>query len=210
MKRFRRKAGSERGFSLIELLTVLLLTAILATLGGFAIRHFWFVRALEGGKNEMITQLRRQQQRVIAETHPLVYGVRYPKGGSQTVRSSFYLVRFDGNNLATETDDTCTQYQAVGLGTGMQIKSANTRAEGVGFADAAYVTDFCRINLEDSSGSSVPGSANDHYGFFFARGTATPGEVTLEQRHLGRTETICVSGLTGRVYVEDEDNPCPD
>jgi prepilin-type N-terminal cleavage/methylation domain-containing protein len=198
----------ELGFTLIELLTVIMLTSILMGLAAFELRHFWFVRALAGSENEVATQLRRQQQRVIAETHPLVYGARFPKGGSAE-RASWSLIRFNAGNLTTTTDDTCVQYQTISLGSGVRIKNSNSRSEGVGFDDASYVTDFCRDNLETLAGAPVSSAQNDHLAFFFARGNATEGQVTLEQTQLGRTETICIAGLTGRTYERDSSHPCP-
>jgi hypothetical protein len=40
--------------------------------------------------------------------------------------------------------------------------------------------------------------------FFFARGTATPGHITLQQPATGDTRTICVSALTARIEQEDD------
>jgi prepilin-type N-terminal cleavage/methylation domain-containing protein len=193
--------SNQRGMTLLEMLVVLIIAGILTTLGAYSARHLWLVRSLDGSKNQIVTQLRRQQQRVIAETHPLVYGARFPRGGD---RDRFFLVRFDANNLMTTTDDTCTQYQEIELGTGVRVVN-----DSVSFDDSDDIVPFCKTRLVDSNGASVAGESNDRFAFFYARGNATEGFVTIEQETLGREELVCVLGLTGRVYEEVEDGSCP-
>lgn len=194
MARYRLR--QEEGFTLIEIMTTMAIVAILLTLSAGALRHFWFVRAFDGAENDIITQLRAIQQKVIAESYPLVYGARFPKGGGPEVRRTWGLIRFDGRDLTTTADDTCVQYSTRQFGGGVEVKPSASITDGTGFEPDAYVTSFCQANLTGAT-SDV---RNDHFVFFFPRGNATSGRVTLRQTNLNnRSKVICVNGLTGRV-----------
>jgi prepilin-type N-terminal cleavage/methylation domain-containing protein len=175
--------SSEDGFTLIELMTVMFIMAILLTMGGFAIRQFWFVRSLSGSQDQVAVQLRQLQQRVVAETHPLVYGARFFEGDK-----SFGLIRFD-----PETN-TCVQYQTVNLGRGVEI-DITTDLD----SESTEPFIFCSANLAFSGGGSVPNAASSEYAFFFARGNGTPGLVRIHSEPLDRFEAVEVAGITGRV-----------
>lgn len=185
---------------MIELLVVMGLVAILMTLSAFALRHFWLVRALESGQDEVSTQLRRLQQRAVAETHPLVYGARFPQGGGPSVMRTWGLVRFNGNDLSTAADDTCQEFSTRELPDGVQVVSGSATA-----FDPDTLTDFCSQAI-----TGVPGNPNnDRFVFFFARGNATGGQVTLQQAALdGRRRTVCVTPTTGRVDAIEAGSSC--
>lgn len=197
----------EDGFTLIELLSVVALMAILFTLGAFALRNFWLVRALESGQDEVTSELRRLQQRAVAETHPLVYGARFPKGGNDSVKRLYGLVRFDANDLAVAGDDTCEEFNTLGLPDGVQVHPAAVASGiGTGFANDA-VTQVCRSNI---TGVTAGNPSNDSFVFFFARGNATGGQVTLVQTALEdqRRRTVCVASTTGRVDAIEPGDSC--
>ena len=181
----------QSGFTLIELLTVMGLVAILLAIGSFSLRHFWFVRSLEGGKQEMITQLRQLQQRVGAASAPLVYGARFTVGSG-----TWALVQYDTSKPTVPC---------------VLIKEGTFDKE-VEFDAGVTVSavDFSNYGDSSSSSNNITGNclngATD-IGWFFARGTATQGSVTIRQPQLGRTETVCVAALTGRVY-EREGSTC--
>lgn len=179
----------EGGFSLVELLVVMALTSILMTLGAFAIRHFWFVRSLQGAQDEVVSQLRRQQQRSVAESHPRIYGARFSGG---TDGATWGLLRVQ---LATATAPaTCAEYETRRFDAGVQVfkpgDSSHTK-----FTAASPETDLCR--------TATGGGAKDEFVFFYARGTATPGRVTVSHPVLGRRKLVCVYGLTGRVDARE-------
>jgi prepilin-type N-terminal cleavage/methylation domain-containing protein len=174
--------GSEAGFTLIELLTVIAIMGILFTLGALAIRQFWFVRSLSGSQDQIATQLRQLQQRVVAETHPLVYGARFKSG-----EDVMGLVRFDPQT------NTCQEYLTVRLGRGVEI-AAGTEID----SDGAEAKTFCSANLT-KGGSAVPSRSTSEYAFFFARGNGTPGTIAITSIPLGRSESVEIAGVTGRV-----------
>ena len=54
------------------------------------------------------------------------------------------------------------------------------------------VTDLCKSK-------GIGAGPNDQMVFFFARGDATEGRVTLRQANIGRSIAVTVAGITGRV-----------
>lgn len=192
----------EAGFTLIELLAVVTLMGILLALGAMSLRHFWLVQALETSKDEVVTQLRRQQQRVVAETHPLVYGARFPKGGPPSERRQWGLIRYnaDSNGDGNLNDPSCVEYQSIVLGDGVTVVPASS---GTAFTDTSGLSTYCDSNLR-RGGAPYRQANNDDFAFFFARGNATGGQVTIIQTLLGnRAKTVCVTGLTGRVHATE-------
>ena len=183
MMRDLRSRG-QAGFTLVELLTTLLLASILVTLGAFAFRHYWFVQSLEGGENELINQLRGLQQRVVSESFPLVYGARFVPGSSRWVHVQYDP---DTTNCTVVRD---ADFRSGVFNAGVEIEAADFDTYSSG---GINVSSRCRLGI---------GSAE--VVFFFARGTATTGEVTIVQPRLdGRTKKVCVAGLTGRVESDE-------
>ena len=184
---------------MIELLVVMSLAAVLMTLGAAAVRNFWFVRSLEGGKNEVVTELRALQQRVIAASNPVVYGAMFTEGSEDWEVVQY---RRDAPTI------NCNSDREVAFNTELEF-DAGVEVQAVEFTD---YTD----QVTDASGTTTKNVTQDCLGdnpgadgiaWFFARGSATPGSVTIEQPNLGRTETVCVSAITGRVD-ESEDGGC--
>jgi prepilin-type N-terminal cleavage/methylation domain-containing protein len=182
-KRASTRWNAQGGFTLVELLTVMSIMAIMFTLGALAVRQFWFVRSLSGSQDQIATQLRQIQQRVVAETHPLVYGARFHVGDK-----TMGLVRFDPQT------NTCRQFQTVELGTGVVIAAGTSIASG-----STEPHTFCVANLTTPAGSPVTDRSTSQYVFFFARGNGTPGTITIRSTPLDRTESVEIAGVTGRI-----------
>jgi prepilin-type N-terminal cleavage/methylation domain-containing protein len=170
-----RDLKHEDGFTLIELLVAMSLAGILMALSAGALRNYWLTQALNGATEDVISQLRQVQQRTDAESHPLVYGVRFEVGSS-----NWAIVKYDPKSATTASDDTCTP------------DSARVFADGVVVSTAS----FDAPSLIDKS--KCP-EADEEFAFFYARGTATEGSVTLRQLSTGKTRTVSVLPLTGRV-----------
>lgn len=172
----------EDGFSLIELLTALALVAIVTTLGAGALRNYWLSQSVTAGSNELVGQLRRAQEQAVSETHPKVFGVRLKAGSS-----AWGIVEYD------PTLSTCTQVQTNEFSSGARVRTEN-------FTSTSETT-FCKSNLTYSGGATpVPDRATSGYVWFYARGTATPGTVVLENPLVPTNlRTITVSPITGRV-----------
>lgn len=179
MARLRQLARSEAGFTLMELMVVMAISAILVTLGAFAARQFWHVRSLNGAQDTVVTMLRQTQQRSLSENHPNVYGVALRPGFSD-----FALVR------GTATTNACTVVNRQSLGDGV-VFTSNSNLGAV-----TTMTSNCRTALGSSSWLMV---------FFYPRGTASVGSTAAQQRielsqpAIGRTKAVQVTPLTGRV-----------
>lgn len=177
----------ERGFTLVDLLVTMAITATLLTLGASAVRHFWLVRTLEGAADDVQSGLRSLHEQATSESHPLVYGARFRVGSSE-----WYVFQYNPN-ASTESGWSCTDRTP---------REATFRFDGgVTVSSASFSLDSAASTIRDRCGSVLPGVAgsSDEYAMFYARGDATPGSVTLRQPALGRARTVDVLGLTGRV-----------
>jgi prepilin-type N-terminal cleavage/methylation domain-containing protein len=166
----------ERGFTLIESLAAIALISLLVSLSAMALRNFWFVEAVERGTGELTSLLKRTQQRVVAETHPLVYGAWFVEGSS-----NWGIVKFDPKEIGTSVDDVCTKEPDKLLADGVKV----TAITGDTVSEAAL-----------ECATTAPGAT---FVFFYARGTATEATVTLGKDDSPSTGTIHVFPLTGRV-----------
>jgi prepilin-type N-terminal cleavage/methylation domain-containing protein len=176
----RSRRSTEGGFTFVELLVGMMILVVLLSLGAFALRQFWLTHSLRAGRDEVVTQLRQLQQQSVSESHPLVYGARF-RVGSPT----FGVVKFNPHDTATTTDDTCVEMKTVTLGSNVQVSE-------VDFTDAAGITSLCR--------SQIAGATLDEFAFFYARGTATEGDLTLVVPALSdKSHTLSVTPITGRV-----------
>jgi prepilin-type N-terminal cleavage/methylation domain-containing protein len=178
MKDLMKKDRNDKGFTLIEVLTTLALTGILLAMGGIAARQFWMNRALSGGAETVITQMRTTQEKASSESFPLVYGVRFDPGTAK-----WWVVKYDPVNPGPG-DDQCTTIETHNFDTGVTITAAS-------FDPDPTITAFCKTKL------SAP--ADNAIAFFYPKGNATPGSVTLRQPTIDKTRTIEVAGITGRV-----------
>lgn len=168
----------DKGFTLIELLATMLLASLLFVMGGAALRNYWMVRSLQGGADEVQTQLRRQQERAISESNPLVYGARFRVGSG-----AWSLVQFDPR----KTSNKCTEVERRRFDAGVRVQAAS-------FTTVAEITDTCR--------GIAGASSTDEFVFFYARGSSNAGSLVLEQPSLEQTRTIEVTAVTGRVEAE--------
>lgn len=165
----------EEGVTLIEVLVTVSLAAILLTLSANALRTYWRNQQIDGAGEQVVSQLRQVQEQTDSESHPLVYGVRFDVG-----TSNWAIVRYDPKSSATTTDDECTVSGTRSFPAGVTISAASFTAPS-------------GILISKCSSSSQP------FAFFYARGTATAGSATLSQASTGKTRTISVLPLTGRV-----------
>lgn len=166
----------EDGFTLIEAMVAMSIVAVLMTLGAGALRQYWLTHALHGARDEAITQLRGQQERVVSESHPLVFGARFRPGSTE-----WGLVEYD------PVSDTCQETRAMQFDTGVEVQVVSFSEAG----SMASIVAKCR---------AIPtASSTDGFAMFFARGTASAGTLTLEQPSLGETLGLTVKPITGRV-----------
>lgn len=199
----------EDGFTLIELMAVMAIGAILLTLSGAAVRHFWLAQTLDGATDEVVAQLRQVQQRATTESNPLVYGIHFREGSSD-----WKIVRYTPGTSSTQTclvteedgvkvkvctagtdgtADACELVESETFGTGVFSAAVEISAADFSAGGGTDEQAVCRGALGTSPKSK------DKFVMFYARGSATAGSVTLRQPTLDRTEQVNVAGLTGRV-----------
>jgi prepilin-type N-terminal cleavage/methylation domain-containing protein len=169
---------NERGFTLVELMVVMAITTVLMGLGAFAVRNFWLQRSLSGGQDEITSQMRAIQSKVMAESNPLIYGIGFREGTNE-----WQIVRYNSES------GTC-------VGDGTRRFDA-----GVVVSDVNFSTSLAGQSVTGIVGvcDNVIAAPSDGFVFFLPRGLATSGTVTIRQPNLGRTETVEVFALSGRV-----------
>ena len=169
---FSRRTSLESGFTLVELLAVMSLMAIMLSLAAGALKHYWIAHSFEASVDEVITQMRASQQSVQSESHPIVYGFHFGQG-----TADWQVLRYDPRS----TSASCTKVKDMKLESGTVFQAAT-------FTPPAAITSSC-----------ASFGAADDMAFFFARGSATPGNVVLRSDAAGRSRALNVVGVTGRV-----------
>ena len=186
----RQSSGADRsaGFTLIEVITASLMILVLTGLAYPPLRSYWFRESLNGAASEMVTEMRGLQSRITAESHPLVYGIRLSTAENMMAEGRWGLVKYDPTG-GTGGVPGCTQYATGSFDAGIFNATVSIVAPSFSASPEGVV---CRASL---------GSASDQFVFFYARGTATGGTLTLNQPSLGSSEdiTLQVFPLTGRI-----------
>lgn len=198
MRAIRRTSSADpsAGFTLIEVMTVSLMIVTLMALAYAPLRNFWFKQSLEGASNEMIAEVRSLQSRVTAESHPLVYGIRFTTQGNWMATGRWGLVKYDPTG-GVGGAPACTQYATASFDAG--VFNATVEIVTPAFTASTEQT-FCRTALKNTSGASLAADS-DQFVFLYARGTATGGTLKLHQARLGssRDITVQIYPLTGRI-----------
>jgi hypothetical protein len=165
-------------------LVVFVIMGIVFTLGAYATRWYWLVRSLQGGQDQVVTQMQTAQQRSFAESYPNIYGIRVQPGSS-----NWAVVK---GNAST---NTCTVVNSFTLTSGAKFVAPTSPQ--VDFTADAGLTTPCRNATPNAN-------ASDQVAFFYPSGAtnaaATTGStVLLNLATINRTRTITVSQLTGKV-----------
>jgi prepilin-type N-terminal cleavage/methylation domain-containing protein len=180
----------DNGFTLIELLTTMFIATLMFVGGGAALRQYWLVRSLNGGADEVVTQLRRQQERAVAESNPLVFGAGFKIGSSD-----WDLLRYNPNPEVILDDDgnpippeKCRRVERRTFDAGVFVVDVDFDPQGLKFSGQESI-DECLLLT----------AGYDEVVMFYARGNATGGTITIDQPALESPKTITVGSITGRV-----------
>lgn len=153
------------------------LVAILMTLAVGSLRTYWLVRSLEGGGDQVVSQLRESQEESRSESFPLVYGAWFDVG-----TSNWKLVRYD---------------PFAGVGGECLVDGTRTFDAGVTISSASFAEE---TDIAPKCTAAIPGAVATEFVFFYAQGSATAGDITIGHPGLpGRQRTITVTPMTGRV-----------
>ena len=165
----------EDGFTFMELLVAILVTSMALGLAAYSLRRHWQSRALHAGIDEVVSELRSEQQEASTATHPWVYGAYFKPGTAR-----WGVLR--GNSLT----GACQILSRRTFGTGVTITSAS-------FDDVTTQGLTANCTTAAEAGAEVV--------FFFARGTATGGTVALSHPQVsgGAAKTVRVYPVTGKV-----------
>jgi prepilin-type N-terminal cleavage/methylation domain-containing protein len=163
------------GFTLIELLVTCLLVSLVLSLGAMSLKRYWQTRALHGSVDEVVSELRAEQQNASTATHPWVYGAWFKAGTSRW-----------GILRANSLTGACQILSHRTFGSGVEVSTAS-------FDDVSTQSLTSNCTTAAETGAEVV--------FFFARGTATGGTVALSHPQVngGAVKTVRVYPVTGKV-----------
>ena len=165
----------ESGFTIVELMAVIAIGAVLLTLGAGALRDYTRLKALTGGHETTMTQLRHSQHRTFSEGYPKAYGIRFLEDGNR-----LDLVRYDAST------NTCVVVESHKLTHGVTVSAA--------------ATDFLDNGATGKCEEAAPNASTGYeVALFYARGTANGGTVTYVLEGTSKQRTLDVNAATGKV-----------
>lgn len=163
------RAPNDEGFTLVELLVVMVLIGVLASVGAYGFTAVQRSLDARGAHREAVADLRRVQALAIGQ-------------------DVAYCVNFGGS-----TGTTWTVYRVPGADTGTLSGGFScTSGTQVSSYKAPGSTTFSNVSFQQRNGSFTT------YLLFYARGAASGGAFKIGGGG-GSTYTISVDNLTGRV-----------
>lgn len=157
------------GFTLIEVLTVMSLIGIIATMAVAGLRQWTKAQEHEGARREVISSLRYAQERAVAE-------------------ATTYCVEFTG--------DSWSSYRVPGIAigpppAGFSCAASGIKVRGPVSPQSASIHVSATFTQRDNSSTS--------WALFYGRGSATGGTLNVTRDNSSKRYTINVEGLTSRV-----------
>ncbi len=168
----------------MEILAVIVLLAAVLTLSAGALRNYWLTQSLAAAQEEVVSQLRALQQNVISETNPRINAAWF--GTSTGSQQQWGTVQYVP---AGSSSATCTRRSGLAFGNGVVVADATFDNSASAITS---IVSTCRTAIP-----TIPAGAS--FVFFYARGTATGGTLTLSQPSIDKQRAITVTALTGRV-----------
>jgi type II secretion system protein H len=166
-----RRLTNDAGFTLIELMVVMILTGVLLALGAFSFVNYQRAAEERGSTQQLVSVLRSASEQAVSE------GRTYCVSLSNATPAS-------GNHSYSLWRRACTS--AAG---GTLVNTWNTQSTRVSFAPTVTVA------------SPAPACAAGRACiYFYPRGTATPASLVMSSSARSKQYTVRVEGLTARVY----------
>ena len=163
---------SDEGFTLIELIVVMLLMGVLMAMGAFSFVNYQRTSEQRGSTQQIVSVLRSASERAVSEGR--TYCVALTNGTPASSNQSYSLWQ-----------RACTT-----AGGGTQVKSYSTQSTRVSFVPS--------VTAVSPAPACASGSACI---YFYPRGTATPASLVVASSARSKTYTVRVEGLTARVYL---------
>lgn len=180
MHRTRRVTQDDQGFSMLELAVTMVLAGILLALAVGPFTSFRRGQEERGATREIVGLLREVQSKSVSEE--CVYRVTFAPASTNSVAARMATVQ------KRETSGNC---DASGSWVTKETRS---------FAGTAVWVKTASFDNLAADADVTPSSA-----YFYARGTGSPGSLTLVRTGSAKTYTVSIEGLTGRVSSDLND-----
>lgn len=169
--RLTESVRRDAGFTLMEMMIVMVIGGVLLSMGTFSFLHYRETSEERGSTQELVSILRSASEQAVSEGRT-------------------YCVSLDSASPTT-TNRTYTLWQraCTTAGGGTQMLTRKTQSTQVSFAPSVTAV------------SPAPAcAANKACVYFYPRGTAIPATIIVSSSARSKTYTVRVEGLTARVY----------
>jgi type II secretion system protein H len=167
----RPAVRGDGGFTLIEVIVVMALVGILSATAVWGLRAYQRSQDEQTTATQMVATLRNLAERAQSEGRTYCLSFDSTKTWSEW--------RYSCQSGWTSGSDTATR-----VSTGDHVQGANTSLTGISFA-AGVSAGTCATTCI----------------YFYPRGTASAGSLTVRRSGSAKTYLVKVEGLTGRVYL---------
>lgn len=166
----------DRGFTLVEVLVTMVILGVLSTIAVWGLRSYQRSQEQSGTANDVVNSLRNAAER--AQSEGRTYCVQFDADGT-----SWSIWRYSCEPGYT-ADPGGT---AAAVDSGISVEGTAT-VSSVSFATGASTVGSC------------PAGAHRCV-YFYPRGNASAGSLTVTRSGTSKVYTVNVEGLTGRVYL---------
>jgi type II secretion system protein H len=167
MGRLRLQTSDQAGFTLIELVMVMAIGSVLASIAAFSFANWRSTAEHQGSAQEIVSQLRNAAELAISE----------------------------GRTHCVDLDASARSYSVWRYACST---STGTKVSGTLKTQSSRVT-FTPTLTSPTPAPACPAGHSCLY--FYPRGTAIPGTITVASSSRNKIYTIHVEGLTARVYM---------
>lgn len=159
------------GFTLMELLVVMIISGVLLALGTFSFVNYRNAQEERGSVQQLVSVLRSASEQAVSEGR--TYCVAMLNGSPASANRSYSLWQ-----------RACTT-----TGGGSLVNTWNTQSNRISFVPTV------------TNPNPVPAcAAGTSCIYFYPRGTALPASIVVSSSARSKTYTVRVEGLTARVY----------